>query len=120
MLTRLIPATTTVLSQVFSIAEPGRDLFAALQRLDLEGIVAKRKADPYRPKTVWCKIKSRAYTRAEMRWELFLEGALTEALFSWMIRPHTSRTRVIPSCSGSPATGCSSSLGGTVFPYPVV
>jgi hypothetical protein len=35
MLTKLIPATTTVLSQVFTIAERGRDLFAAVERLDL-------------------------------------------------------------------------------------
>jgi ATP-dependent DNA ligase len=70
-LTRLIPATTTVLSQVFTIAERGRDLFAAVERLDLEGIVAKRKADAYRPETVWYKIKSRTYTQGEGRWELF-------------------------------------------------
>jgi bifunctional non-homologous end joining protein LigD len=70
-LTRLIPATTTVLSQVFSIAGRGRDLYAAAERLDLEGIVAKRKADPYRPETVWYKIKSRTYTQGEGRWELF-------------------------------------------------
>jgi hypothetical protein len=70
-LTRLIPATTTVLSQVFSIAERGRDLYAAAERLDLEGIVAKRKSDPYRPETVWYKIKSRMYTQGEGRWELF-------------------------------------------------
>jgi hypothetical protein len=38
MLTRLIPATTTVLSQVFSIAECGRDMYAAAERLDLEGM----------------------------------------------------------------------------------
>jgi ATP-dependent DNA ligase len=37
MLTKLIPATTTVLSQVFSIEERGRDMFAAAERLDLEG-----------------------------------------------------------------------------------
>jgi bifunctional non-homologous end joining protein LigD len=71
MLTRLIPATTTMLSQVFSIAERGRDLFAAVQRLDLEGIVAKRKADSYQPETVWYKIKSGTYTQGEGRWELF-------------------------------------------------
>ena len=70
-LTGLIPATTTVLSQVFSIEERGRDLFDAAERLDLEGIVAKRKADPYRPETVWYKIKSRTYTQGEGRWELF-------------------------------------------------
>jgi bifunctional non-homologous end joining protein LigD len=70
-LTGLIPATTTVLSQVFSIERRGRDLFDAAERLDLEGIVAKRKADPYRPETVWYKIKSRTYTPGEGRWELF-------------------------------------------------
>ena len=48
----------------------GRDLCAA-ERLDLEGIVAKRKADPYRPEIVWYKIKSRTYTQAEGRWQLF-------------------------------------------------
>ena len=45
-LTGLVPATTTVVSKV-SIEERWRDLFFAAQRLDLEGIVAKRKADPY-------------------------------------------------------------------------
>jgi bifunctional non-homologous end joining protein LigD len=73
-LTGLVPATTTVVSQVFSIEERGRDLFSAAQRLDLEGIVAKRKADPYRPDTVWYKIKSRTYTQGEGRWELFQKG----------------------------------------------
>ena len=70
-LTGLIPATTTVLSQVFSIEERGRDLFDAVERLDLEGIVGKRKTDPYRPETLWYKIKSRTYTQGEGRWELF-------------------------------------------------
>ena len=70
-LTALIPATTTVLSQVFSIDERGRDLFDAAERLDLEGIVAKRKVDAYRPETLWYKIKSRTYTQGEGRWELF-------------------------------------------------
>jgi hypothetical protein len=41
-LTGLIPATTTLISQVFSIEERERDLFDAAQRLDLEGIVDKR------------------------------------------------------------------------------
>jgi ATP-dependent DNA ligase len=41
------------------------------QRLDLEGIVVKRKADAYSPQTVWFKIKSRTYTQGEGRWELF-------------------------------------------------
>ena len=73
-LTGLVPATTTVVSQVFSIEEHGRDLFDAAERLDLEGIVAKRLADPYRRDTVWYSIKSRTYTQSEGRWELFQKG----------------------------------------------
>jgi ATP-dependent DNA ligase len=71
VITKLIRTTTTVLSQVFSIAECGRDLFAAAERLDLEGIVAKRSKDPYAPSTVWYKVKNRAYTQMEGRGELF-------------------------------------------------
>ena len=70
-LERLIPATTPVLSRIFYVEECGCDLLGAAQRLDLEGIVAKRKADPYSPQTTWYKIKNRAYTQAERRWELF-------------------------------------------------
>ena len=65
ILTGLVPATTTVVSQMFLIEERGRDLFDAAERLDLEGIVAKRKVDPYRSETVWYKIKSRTYTQGE-------------------------------------------------------
>jgi bifunctional non-homologous end joining protein LigD len=39
---QLIPATTTVLSRVFAVEGRGPDLFAAAERLDLEGIVAAR------------------------------------------------------------------------------
>ena len=74
-LNRLVPATTTVLSQVFSIEERGRDMFAAAERIDLEGIVAKRKGDFYAPDAVWYKIKSRTYTQGEGRWELFQKPA---------------------------------------------
>jgi bifunctional non-homologous end joining protein LigD len=70
-LERLIPATTTVLSRVFAVEGRGRDLFAAAERLDLEGIVAKRMADPYRPEAIWYKVKNRAYTPAKGRWGLF-------------------------------------------------
>jgi bifunctional non-homologous end joining protein LigD len=49
ILKRLIPQTSTVLSQVFTVQGRGRDLLAAVERLDLEGIVAKRLRDPYTP-----------------------------------------------------------------------
>jgi hypothetical protein len=73
-LERVIPVTTTVLSRVFAVEGRGRDLFRAAERLDLEGIVAKWKLDPYAPDICWYKIKNRAYTQAENRWEL-LSGA---------------------------------------------
>ena len=49
-------------------------MLAAALQLDLEGIVAKRKADPYDRRPLWFKIKNRAYTQAEGRWELFQKG----------------------------------------------
>jgi bifunctional non-homologous end joining protein LigD len=71
-LERLIPEPTPVLSKVLTVAADGRALFEAAQRLDLEGIVAKRKADPYDPPTVtWLKIKNKAYTQMEGRGDLF-------------------------------------------------
>jgi ATP-dependent DNA ligase len=60
-----------VLSRVFAVEGWGRDLFAAAERLDLEGIVAKRKADVYGGTTVWYKVKNWAFTQLEGRGELF-------------------------------------------------
>jgi bifunctional non-homologous end joining protein LigD len=71
ILHRIVQATSTALSQAFSLEALGRDMLAAAERLDLEGIVAKRKDDPYGPDTVWYKIRNQAYTQAEGRWELF-------------------------------------------------
>ena len=51
--------------------EAGRELFEAVQRLDLEGIVAKRRTDPYTPDITWYKIKNRMYSQMEGRGELF-------------------------------------------------
>ena len=67
----LIQAPTTLISRVLVVERDGIALFRAAQQLDLEGIVAKRKADPYGPATRWLKIKNPAYTQAEGRWELF-------------------------------------------------
>jgi len=70
-LEQLIPTNNATLSRVLAVEEHGRELYDAAQRLDLEGIVAKRKADPYLPKTVWYKVKNPAYTQAEGRGDLF-------------------------------------------------
>jgi bifunctional non-homologous end joining protein LigD len=66
-LEQLIPANNSTLSRVLAVEEHGRELYEAAQRLDLEGIVAKRRADPYSPQTVWYKVKNPAYTQAEGR-----------------------------------------------------
>jgi ATP-dependent DNA ligase len=71
ILGRLITHTSTVLSRVFHVRGRGRDLFGAVQRLDLEGIVAKRLADVYTPDTVWRKVRNGGYTQMERRGDLF-------------------------------------------------
>ena len=71
VLQRVVQATSTALSQVFTMEGRGCDMLRAAERLDLEGIVAKRKTDPYGPDTVWYKIRNQTYTQAEGRWELF-------------------------------------------------
>jgi bifunctional non-homologous end joining protein LigD len=48
-LEQLIPANNSTLSRVLAVEEHGRELCEVAQRLDLEGIVAKRKTDPYSP-----------------------------------------------------------------------
>lgn len=46
-------------------------LFHVALRRDLEGIVAKRRGDPYGPDTEWVKVKVPGYSQAEGRAELF-------------------------------------------------
>jgi len=70
-LEQLIPTNNSTLSRVLAVEGDGRELYEAVQRLDIEGIVAKRKADPYSPQTVWYKVKKPAYTQAEGRADLF-------------------------------------------------
>ena len=67
----IIWATSTVLSQAFSIEHRGRDLYRTAERLDLEGIVSKRKTDIYRRETVWYIVRNQAYTQMAGRRELF-------------------------------------------------
>jgi bifunctional non-homologous end joining protein LigD len=73
-LERLIPASVGALNRMPCFEHEGRELFEAACCLDLEGIVAKRKEDPYRIETAWYKIKNPTYTQAEGRRELFERG----------------------------------------------
>ena len=57
--------------KVLTVDERGWDLFEAVQRTDFEGIVAKRKSDPYAPGTVWFKVKNPRYSQAPGRGDLF-------------------------------------------------
>jgi bifunctional non-homologous end joining protein LigD len=70
-LERLIPAAVGTLNRMPCFEGEGLGLFQAACGLDLEGIVAKRKADPYSPTTPWYKIKNPTYTQAEGRGEFF-------------------------------------------------
>ena len=56
---------------VDGIAGEGLALYNEVCRLDLEGIVAKRLADPYGAETKWFKVLNRAYSQKEGRGELF-------------------------------------------------
>lgn len=46
-------------------------LFAVAAERDLEGVIAKRRSDPYATTTEWVKVKHAGYTQTEGRWELF-------------------------------------------------
>ena len=70
-LTDLLPADTGPLYKILTLEEHGRALFGAIKKVDLEGIIAKRKGDPYGPSTTWYKIRNQAYSRGEGRTEVF-------------------------------------------------
>ncbi len=59
----LLPADTGPLYKILTIEEYGRALFEATRKLDLEGIVAKRKGDGYGPGAKWYAIRNPAYYR---------------------------------------------------------
>src|SRR3712207_1872576 len=67
----LLPQDTGPLYKILAIEEHGRALFGAIRKMDLEGVVAKRKGDPYRSGTTWYKIRNPGYTQLESRVELF-------------------------------------------------
>lgn len=68
-LKRFLDRDPAPISFVESHRSPG--LLEAATRLDLEGIVAKRVADPYGEGVTWVKVKNAAYSQAEGRADLF-------------------------------------------------
>jgi bifunctional non-homologous end joining protein LigD len=67
----IIPRRSSIISEALAVRGKGRELFELMQTHDLEGIVAKRLADPYEPRIRWFKIKNPDYSQKEGRGELF-------------------------------------------------
>ena len=66
----ILPNGSAVISEALSVQGRGRELFELMRDHDLEGVVAKRLADPYEPRTRWLKIKNPDYSQREGRGEL--------------------------------------------------
>jgi len=67
----ILPKGSPIVSEALSVAGRGHELFAMIREHDLEGIVAKRLADPYDPRVRWLKIKNPDYSQKEGRGDLF-------------------------------------------------
>jgi bifunctional non-homologous end joining protein LigD len=62
LLSELLPEDTGPLYKVLTLEEHGRALFSAIQKMDLAGIVAKRKNESYRSTTAWYRIENPRYS----------------------------------------------------------
>ena len=67
----VLPEGSPTIAEAVSVVGHGRELYELMCAHDLEGIVAKRLADPYSPRVRWLKIKNPDYTQKEGRGELF-------------------------------------------------
>ena len=67
----ILPAGSPTITEAVAVEGRGRELFDLICVHDLEGVVAKRLADPYDPRVRWLKIKNPAYSQKEGRGELF-------------------------------------------------
>lgn len=66
----LLSRDTGPLYKTLTMEEDGRALFSAAKKMDLQGIVAKRKNDQYSPATAWYNIRNPGYNQGEGRMEL--------------------------------------------------
>jgi bifunctional non-homologous end joining protein LigD len=67
----ILPKGSPIVSEALSVAGRGRELFELMRTNDLEGIVAKRLADPYDARVRWLKIKTPDYSQKKGRGDLF-------------------------------------------------
>jgi bifunctional non-homologous end joining protein LigD len=70
----LLAKPSPVIAEAVAVESRGCELYELMCAHDLEGIVAKRLADPYASRTRWLKIKNRDYTQGKGRAELFNRG----------------------------------------------
>jgi len=69
--TDILPTGSAVITEALSVTGRVHGLFELMCANNLEGIVAKRLTDAYRPRTRWLKIKNPSYSQNEGRRELF-------------------------------------------------
>jgi bifunctional non-homologous end joining protein LigD len=78
MLKRLIRRKRARMFYLDHVESDGRLLFEKVVKMDLEGIVCKRKDSPYKvtdePSRYWVKVKNSRYSQLEGREELFKPG----------------------------------------------
>lgn len=67
LLAELLPVDTGPLYKILTLDECGRALFGAIRKMDLAGVVAKRRQDPYGAETTWQQIRNPTYTQGERR-----------------------------------------------------
>src|SRR5215471_19212269 len=67
----ILPEGSPIVSEALSVAGRGRALFELMCANDLEGVVAKRLADPYDSRIRRLKIKNPDYSQKEGRGDLF-------------------------------------------------
>jgi bifunctional non-homologous end joining protein LigD len=79
ILKKLIPRKRPRLLYLDHVESDGVLLFEQIVKMDLEGIVCKRKDSPYKvtekPSRYWIKVKNARYSQAEGREELFEKRA---------------------------------------------
>jgi bifunctional non-homologous end joining protein LigD len=67
----IVSKGSPIVSEALSVTGRGRELFELMCANDLEGIVAKRLADPYDSRIRWLKIKNPDYSQKVGRGDLF-------------------------------------------------
>ena len=75
MLKKLLRRKRSRILYLLHVEGDGRLLFEKIVKMDLEGIVCKRKNSPYevteKPSRYWIKVKNSRYSQLEGREELF-------------------------------------------------